>query len=142
MSAALYDRAILRLAARAGEWPMRGDAQVVVTRRSPTCGSRLELGIDVVNERIARLGMTLHLCAVGQAAATLFADHALAADAAEIAAAPALIAAWLAGEPDTDGLWPGLTTLAAVRGYPARHAAVRLPFEAGAAALAALRVPA
>ena len=54
----------------------------------------------------------------------------------ELAAARDALAAFLAGERDDPGDWPGLEALAAARGYPARHGAILLPFEAVAEAAA------
>jgi NifU-like protein involved in Fe-S cluster formation len=73
-------------------------------------------------------------CALGQASAALMGLHAVGRTQAEIAAARDALAAFLAGGRDDPGSWPGIEALAVARGYPARHGAILLPFEAAAAA--------
>jgi NifU-like protein involved in Fe-S cluster formation len=50
--------------------------------------------------------------------------------------------AFLAGERPDPGEWPGLSALSGARGYPARHAAILLPFDAVREAVAQARHPA
>lgn len=123
--------AAVSLAARplGDELPLRGDA------RSPSCGSRIELGLAVDDDgRVARVGIASRACAIGQASAAVFADHVVGLTADEIASARSQMAAWLAGNgtmPD----WPGLPLVAAARDYPARHGAMMLAWDAACAAL-------
>ncbi|MFC0203114.1 iron-sulfur cluster assembly scaffold protein [Novosphingobium soli] len=133
----LYTPEVLGLAIELAHYPLsealplRGDA------RSRTCGSSIVLGLEADAAGVVqRIGLRCQACAIGQAAAALFARGAAGRDAAQIAAARDAIGAWLAGEaplPD----WPGLETIAAARDYPARHGAVMLPWDAAVAALCA-----
>jgi NifU-like protein involved in Fe-S cluster formation len=104
--------------------PLRGDA------RSRSCGSTIALGLATdADGRIDRVALRSSACAIGQAAAAIFAAAAPGRDAREIERAEQAIAAWLAGEgalPD----WPGLTAIAAARDYPARHGAIMLAWQA------------
>lgn len=140
MSAArLYTSELLALAVELARWPRLGEASLHGEARSPTCGSTLAIDL-ALDERgqIAGLGLAVRACAVGQAAAAIFARHAEGRDAAGIAATLAGLEAWLAGgAPLPD--WPGLAPLEPARGYPARHGAMLLPWKA---ALAALSSPA
>ena len=79
--------------------------------------------------------MRPHACAVGQAAAALFAQSAEGRNAAELAESCVLLTAWLAGEGDVPD-WPGIALLEPARAYPARHAAILLAWEAALVALA------
>jgi hypothetical protein len=63
--------------------------------------------------------------------------QAIGRSAAELAVARDTLAGWLAGERDAPGDWPGIAALAPARRFPARHAAIRLAFEAAAEAAAA-----
>lgn len=103
--------------------------------RSPACGSTLDLGLTLDEEgQIADLGMMVRACAVGQAAAAVFARHAKGKNAAEIETALADLSAWLerGGEqPD----WPDLDLIAPARDYPGRHGAILLPWKAASEAL-------
>jgi NifU-like protein involved in Fe-S cluster formation len=73
-------------------------------------------------------------CAVGQAAAAVFARHARGRDLAAIRGMLDRLEAWLDDEgPAPD--WPDLALVAPARAYPARHGAMLLPWKAAAAAL-------
>jgi NifU-like protein involved in Fe-S cluster formation len=133
--AVLYTPEVLGLATSlaAFPWdeslPLRGEA------RSRSCGSTIALGLETdASGRIERIAVRSSACAIGQAAAAIFAAGARGRDAREIAAAGAGIAAWLAGEADLPD-WPGLEAIAAARDYPARHGAIRLAWQAARACL-------
>ena len=136
MSGALYTTEILRLAASIPHHARLPHAQATAERRSPVCGSRVT--VDVVlgaDGRVAEVGLLVRACALGQASAALLAAAVLGRTAAERAAGRDAGAAWLAGEGNLPG-GPGLDVLAPARGYPARHASIRLAFEAAAEAAA------
>lgn len=133
----LYTPAILGAAtALAGyAWdealPLRGEA------RSRRCGSTLALALDVDGAgRISRIGLRAHACAIGQAAAQVFASAAQGRSRSEIAAARVALAAWLAGDADAPD-WPGVRLVEPALGYPARHDAILLAWDAALAALPA-----
>ena len=114
-------------------------------KRSPVCGSRVTVDIDVdADGRVAAVGMLVRACALGQASASLMGAHALGRSPADLAATRDALAAWLAGEGDAAPGWPGLELFAPARPHSARHASIRLAFEAAAeaAAQAAARAPA
>src|SRR5690606_29958716 len=109
--------------------PHRGSA------RSRSCGSTLEAGLALDSEgRVEKLGLRVRACAVGQAAAALFAQGVPSRRAGEIEAAHTAIAAWLAEGGETPD-WPGIAVLAEARGYPGRHGAIMLPWTAALDAL-------
>ena len=62
----------------------------------------------------------------------------------ELAEARDALAEFLSGARDDSGGWPGLEVFAEARRFPARHASIRLAFEAAAeaAALAAAKADA
>lgn len=140
-NAPLYNQQILRLAARVP--PARLAAPMAtVEKRSPICGSRVTVDVDVDGEgRLRELGMLVRACALGQASAALFAEHAGGKDAAELTTARDALIRWLAGQggiPD----WPGIEVFEPALPHSARHASIRLAFEAGAEAVAAARLAA
>ena len=137
MSAPLYTRDILRLAASIPHLGRLPDAQASVERRAPVCGSSIivDLTLDAKG-RVATLGQEVKACAFGQASAALMGAHALGRGPAELADARDALAAWLAGERDNAGDWPGLDMLAPARRLTARHGAILLPFQAVAEASA------
>ena len=135
MSEALYNTAILRLAASPAP-PRLGDPQASVVRVSPVCGSRVTVDLDVDDGgRVARFGSEVRACALGQASAALLASHIVGRSGAEIAAARDGLAAFLKGDADTPGEWPGLDIFAPARPHRARHASILLGFDAAAAAV-------
>ena len=131
----LYTPELLALAVELADYPPLDGATARGEARSPTCGSTLALDLVLDDDRrIARLGMRVRACAIGQAAAAIFARHAPGRDLAGIRAALARLEGWLADEaPAPD--WPDLALVAPAREYPARHGAMLLPWKAAAAAL-------
>jgi len=135
MNAPLYNIDILRLAAAAPSERLTAP-MASVERRSPVCGSRVTIDVDVDDAgRVRALGMLVSACALGQASASLLARHAAGRDAGELAAARDSLTAWLAGEGDMPD-WPEIDVLAPALPYAARHASIRLAFEAAAEAAA------
>ena len=140
MNAPLYDTAILRLAATIPHLGRLDKPHGTADMRSPLCGSRVIADVALDGEgRIAELGLELSACALGQASANLMASHAIGRTAAELALARDMLTAWLIGERDDPGDWPGLDQLARARPHSGRHGAIRLPFEAVAEAAARAR---
>ena len=130
MSAPLYNKDILRLAASIPHHQRLADAQATVEKRSPTCGSRVTADVRMKGGKVAALGLDVKACALGQASASLMAAQAIGLTADELAQARDKLTAYLVGESDDLDFWPGLAVLAPARGYPARHASIRLGFEA------------
>lgn len=133
-AAALYTPEVLALATDLARFALDDGLTLRGSARSPSCGSSLDLGLTLdASERIERIGLRSHACAIGQAAAAIFAAAAQGRDRAAIAAAETELETWLAGGELPD--WPGLGVLARARDYPARHAAVMLPWRAALGAL-------
>lgn len=135
MNAPLYNQQILRLAASVP--PERLTAPMaVVEKRSPICGSRVTVEVDIDESgRVAAIGLLVRACALGQASSALMAAHAPGRTAADLGVARDALAAWLAGEgPVPD--WPGIEVFAPALPHSARHASIRLAFEAVAEAAA------
>jgi NifU-like protein involved in Fe-S cluster formation len=84
--------------------------------------------------RITELGQLVRACALGQASASLMGAAAIGRSAAELSAARDALAEWLAGRRGDPGEWPGLALFEPAIDYPARHASIRLAFEAVAEA--------
>lgn len=137
MSASLYNAQILRLATSIPHQDRLADPQATVSRRSPICGSRVTVDVMIDGEgRIGALGQEVRACALGQASAALMGEHAVGRTPEELAAARDALAAFLAGERDDPGGWPGLEIFEPARPHAARHPSIRLAFEAVAEAAA------
>jgi NifU-like protein involved in Fe-S cluster formation len=131
MSAALYNSTILRLATSIPHQQRLADAQGTSERRSPVCGSRVTVDVVLDAEgRVAALGQEVRACALGQASAALMGQHAIGRNLAELADARDALTAFLAGARDDPGDWPGLELFGPARPHTARHASIRLAFEA------------
>lgn len=131
----LYTPELLALAVDLARWPPLADAGAHGEARSPTCGSTLALDLSLDGKgRIAGLGMQVRACAVGQAAAAIFAREAQGRDLASLSATLLQLETWLGHDGERPD-WPGLDPLLPARGYPARHGAMLLPWKAALAAL-------
>ena len=131
MSAPLYNQTILRLATSIPHQTRLPAPDASSERRSPVCGSRVTVDVALgADGRIAAIGQEVRACALGQASAALMGEHAIGRSAAELAAARDALTDFLAGTRDDPGDWPGLEIFAPARPHSARHASIRLAFEA------------
>lgn len=135
MSARLYTPDVLAAAVGLAAFPLNQALPFAGEARSRSCGSTLALRLALDGEgRVTAVGCQARACAVGQAAAAVFAQAVKGRDRADLAAARTGLTAWLSGDgPRPD--WPGLDLLEAARGYPGRHGAILLPWDAALAAL-------
>ena len=140
MSAALYNPTILRLATSIPHQDRLAAPQGTAERRSPVCGSRVTIDVTLDEAgRVRELGQLVRACALGQASASLMGAHAIGRTVPELEAARDALTAFLAGERDDPGDWPGLDIFLPARPHSARHPSIRLAFEAVAEAAAAAR---
>ena len=136
MTTPLYTTDILRLAASLHE---ERDLEVEHGRaelRSPTCGSRIVMAVELDEDRCVRMiSQKVHACAFGQASAALVQQHAIGRAHDEVAEALVAISRWLAEEQEEGVDWMGIETLAPARKRKSRHGAILLPFRALLAAI-------
>jgi NifU-like protein involved in Fe-S cluster formation len=135
VSVGLYNMDVLRLATSLADWPRLTGDHATAEKRSVVCGS--QVAVDVALDdggRVVAFGQDVQACALGQASAALLAKHIMGRTADEIEDARLKLTGFLAGTEEAIGDWPGLDVLTTARGYPARHASIRLPFEAAAEA--------
>lgn len=136
MEDALYSNEVLRLAADIPHLGALTNPDVSVRKVSRLCGSEIELDLELSDDRIEALALRVKACALGQAAAAVFARHALGAHQDEIQAARDGLKAMLknGGEPP-NGRFAELSALYGAREYPARHQSVMLAFNAAVEAI-------
>lgn len=131
----LYSPALLGLATGLADFPLTGDLPLRAEARSRSCGSVIALGLALGDEgHIARIGMQVSACAIGQASAALLAQGAAGRDPGAVDEVADALELWLAGQgtlPD----WPGIDALAPARDHPGRHGALLLPWMAARTAL-------
>ena len=142
MTEPLYTNEILRLAASLGEpRPLkREDGRAEL--RSPTCGSRVAVAVELDRDRrIRAISQQVHACAFGQATAALVERHARGRTHDDIADALIGLSRWLSSERHDAhhdaAAWPGLEVLTPARSRSGRHGAILLPFRALLAAIEA-----
>lgn len=135
----LYSKDILRLAAGLPHNDHIVGADASANRRSPVCGSEIVADVKLGTDgRLSALAFRARACAMGQASASLLRALGPGKKAAEVKTARDALADALAGRSGFDRCWPELSVFKAARAYPARHAAILLPYDAALAALADL----
>jgi len=134
-TAVLYTPDVLGLAIELARYPLSEAQPLRGEARSTSCGSTIMLGLALDDSgRITQVGVRSQACAIGQAAAAIFAGAAAGRSPRDVREAHRDVAAWLSGEGDLPD-WPGFATIAAARDYSARHGAVMLPWNAAVDAL-------
>jgi NifU-like protein involved in Fe-S cluster formation len=126
----LYTPEVLALAVELSRFRWNEDLPLKGEARSRSCGSTIALALDVdARGVITNVAVRSQACAIGQAAAAIFASAVVGMTALDVRKAGTAIAAWL-GEEGAFPDWPGLSSIAAARDYPGRHGAVMLPWNA------------
>lgn len=133
--AVLYTPELLALTIRLAGFPFNPAHPRQSEARSRVCGSVVGVSLAVDrSSRIDAVGLRIAACAVGQAAAALFAQDAVGKTAGDLISARAAIAEWLASGVAIPS-WPGLPLLQPALPHKARHAAILLPWDAAISAL-------
>ena len=136
MNAPLYTTEILRLAASLSEPHELEREDGRAELRSPTCGSRVSLAVQLDEDRrVERLSMQVHACAFSQASAALVERHSRGLTHDEISEGMLKLSRWLADEQEETAGWPNFAALAPARSRRSRHGAILLPFRALLAAI-------
>lgn len=134
-AAKLYSPALLGLATGLANYPLTDHLPLRAEARSRSCGSVIALGLALDEAGgIARIGMQVSACAIGQASAALLAEGAAGRDRQAVEASACALERWLAGEGALPE-WPGIDALAPARDHPGRHGALLLPWNAARTAL-------
>ena len=137
----LYTPELLGLSASLAEYPFTGDYDAIGEARSRSCGSSVEIGLDLgPDQRVSNVGIRVKACAVGQSAAAIFARQAVGQTLGSIEQALPAIEAWL-GDGNQLPQWPGFEALAPALDHKGRHDALKLPWRAGISALCSLESP-
>ncbi|MDR6146581.1 NifU-like protein involved in Fe-S cluster formation [Sphingomonas sp. SORGH_AS870] len=135
MTAPLYNAEILRLTTAIPHDRRLADPMASVERRSPICGSRVTVDVNLDEDgRVSEVGMLVRACALGQASSALLAGHVVGRTPSELTAARDRLTDWLASGQGDAPDWPGLDVFAPALPYTARHPSIRLAFEAAAEA--------
>jgi NifU-like protein involved in Fe-S cluster formation len=136
MNAPLYNTEILRLAASIAHQARLPEPMGSSEKRSPICGSRVTVDINLGDDgRVSDVGMLVRACALGQASSSLLSADVIGKSPEELAAARDALTDWLAGN-GTLPEWAGFDLFKPALPHSARHASIRLAFEAAAEAAA------
>jgi NifU-like protein involved in Fe-S cluster formation len=130
---ALYSPELLALAVELAAYPLDTAMPHQGSARSRTCGSTVTVSLRGAG-RIDTFGLRVTACAVGQAAAAVFARSARGKTHDEIELALTQITDWLAGQRKTPD-WPDIAFLGSALDHPGRHGAILLPWRAALDAL-------
>ena len=128
----LYHNRVLELAADIPHAERLADPQGTSLKVSRVCGSTVTIDVKLdADGRIVKIGVEPKACALGQAATSILARHAVGRSLAEMEAARDALRAMLkdGAEPPQGEFWE-LRHLQAVRDYPPRHTSTMLAFEA------------
>jgi NifU-like protein involved in Fe-S cluster formation len=133
----LYHNRVLELAADIPHAERLKDPQGSSLKVSRVCGSTVAVDVNLdADGRIVEIGVEPKACALGQAATSILASHAIGRSLAEIEAARDALRAMLKeGADPPDGEFWELRHLQPVRDYPPRHTSTMLAFEAAAEAM-------
>ncbi len=130
MAEPLYTHEILRLAMSLSTGDDIASPDIAADARAPICGSSVSVKASIDSGKVSKIEVAAKACAMGQASAAILMKHAAGRTEEEIAEIKRGIAGFLAGDAEMPTSWPDLDHLKPARQYPARHAAILLPYEA------------
>ena len=133
----LYHNRVLELAADIPHVGQLENAQGSSFKVSRVCGSTVQVDVTLdADGRIASIAVDPKACALGQAATSILARHAVGRSLEEIETARDALKAMLKdGAEPPDGVFWELRHLQAVKDYPPRHVSTLLAFEAAVEAM-------
>ena len=132
----IYNKDVLRLAGNIGRIGRLEDPVVSVTRTAPLCGSGIVVDLGIEEGLVTDYAQEIKACALGQAAASVIAEHVIGADLTELGVLRDQMAAMLAGDgPPPEGKWAALAALAPAKSATSRHGAIMLAVDAAIEAL-------
>ncbi|SEP48817.1 NifU homolog involved in Fe-S cluster formation [Methylobacterium sp. ap11] len=127
----IYNARILALAAdipRLGRLPAPGAS---ASKHSKLCGSTVTVDLATEGDTVTDFAHDVKACALGQAASSLMARHAVGATGAELRALRDTVRRMLKeGGPAPEGKFADFAVLEPVRDFKARHASTLLTFDA------------
>lgn len=133
----LYQKDLLRIAARAAGDGRLEDADGSARADNPMCGDRVTMDVKLADGAIAAVGHEVKACILCQASASLIGENAPGRSAAEIDTVAGAVEAMLKnGAEAPGGDWRDFAAFDGVRPVKSRHTCVLLPFQALREALA------
>jgi NifU-like protein involved in Fe-S cluster formation len=132
----LYSQRILALAADIPRLGRLENPQASVKRRSPLCGSTINVDLTLEDGRIADFAQDVKACALGQASAAVVGANVIGRTLPEIESARDALKAMLKENgPTPPAPFDGLEVLRPAKDYKNRHMSILLALEATAEAM-------
>jgi NifU-like protein involved in Fe-S cluster formation len=130
----LYVDTILQLARSIPNQGRLQSPSGTAEKRSAVCGSSVLIDVEMdASNRVASVGLLVRACALGQASASVLSRGIIGRTAAELEIMRRAVTDWLASNGERPD-WPLIEALEPALPFTARHASIRLAFEAAAAA--------
>jgi NifU-like protein involved in Fe-S cluster formation len=127
----LYSARILGLAANLPHLGRLDAADGSAEKTAKLCGSRIHVDLCLDHGVVSAFAQDVQACALGQASAAILGESVIGATPDELILARDGLSAMLRnGSAPPEGRFAGLSMLAPVKDYPARHASTLLAFEA------------
>lgn len=135
----LYSQQILALAADIPLTDRLESPDQSAKKRSPLCGSTVQVDISMSDGRVSAFGQDVKACALGQAAASIVGGAILGCTGDQVKAARDQLSDMLKCDgPDPEAPFDGLKVLLPARGYKNRHASILLTLDASVEAIEAI----
>ncbi len=136
----LYSKRLLALASSIPHAGRLTDPDGTARRRSPLCGSWVQVDVSMEDGRVSGFAQDVRACALGQAAAAVVGQAIVGRTPEEVGAGRDALWAMLREDgPVPVAPWDGLDALMAARDHPNRHASIMLAFDATLDAIANAR---
>lgn len=137
MSFELYQKDLLKLAARATGAGRLAEPDASARVDNPLCGDRITVDLTLDGDTIKELGHDVKACVLCQATASVLGAVAPGRSVNEVAAIAAAVRAML-GDADAavpDAPWQDFAAFLPARDFKSRHGCVLMPFDAIAEAV-------
>ncbi len=138
MSFELYQKDLLKLAARATGAGRLAEPDASARVDNPLCGDRITIDLKLDGDQIKEFGHEVKACVLCQAAASVLGAVAPGRALAEVAAVAGTVRAML-GDPAAavpEAPWQDFAAFLPARDFKSRHGCVLMPFDAIAQAAA------
>ncbi len=127
----LYSQRILALAASISHTDRLNQPDATVRKRSPLCGSTVEVDVNVSDGIVTDFGQDVKACALGQTSASVLGANVIGLSKDQIRTGRDQLLAMLnSGGPIPDAPFQDLEVLLPATEYSNRHASIMLAFDA------------
>ncbi|AQS41596.1 MAG: Nitrogen-fixing NifU domain-containing protein [Candidatus Tokpelaia hoelldobleri] len=127
----IYNSKILHYAAHISHTGRLSAPDASAYKHSRLCGSAITVDLNMADSVVTAFAQDVHACALGQASASIMAQHIIGAHSQELRALHQTMQAMLTENgASPQGKFADFSCLQPVKDYKARHASTMLVFEA------------